>query len=146
MKFLAPLGYFRFLCSFKHLFPHLEYFRAECKFQILNSQINVDFEKNTRFEVFKSHRVDLNLKIDRIWSNLIHNVHIQCSSKKPSFFCFRLLELGNLAKIHTLKQADVPRSFRHWASKVKSFPGSTLARDSVSWGLLYMHVAVSPLK
>ena len=42
-----------------HLFSHLEYFRAESKFQILNSQINVDFEKNTRFEVFKSYRVDL---------------------------------------------------------------------------------------
>ena len=55
---------------------YLEYFRVESKFQILNSQINVDFEKNTRFEVFKSHRVDLNLKIGRIWSNLIHNVHI----------------------------------------------------------------------
>lgn len=40
----------------------------------------------------------------------------------------------------------MPRSLRHWASNVSSFPGSTRGSDSSSWGELYKQVAVSPLE
>lgn len=44
------------------------------------------------------------------------------------------------------KHALVPRSFLHWASRVSSFPGNILGKDSSSWGELNRHVAVSPLR
>jgi hypothetical protein len=44
------------------------------------------------------------------------------------------------------KQAVVPLSFLHWASRVSNFPGRTRGRDSSSWGELYRQLAVSPLK
>ena len=46
----------------------------------------------------------------------------------------------------TLKQALVPRSLRHCASRERSLPGRTRGSDDSSWGLLYMQVAVSPLQ
>lgn len=43
------------------------------------------------------------------------------------------------------KHALVPRSFRHCASRVNSFPGNILGKDSSSCGELNRQVAVSPL-
>lgn len=44
------------------------------------------------------------------------------------------------------KQAEVPRSMRHWASRLSNLPGSTRGRTASSWGLLNRQVAVSPLQ
>jgi hypothetical protein len=49
------------------------------------------------------------------------------------------------AAIVLTKQADVPRSIRHWASRLSSFPGNTRGSTASSWGLLNRQVAVSPL-
>lgn len=58
------------------------------------------------------------------------------------FFFFQ--SFGNMNTL--TKQALVPRSFLHWASRVNSLPGSILGRDSSSCGELNRHVAVSPLR
>ena len=60
-KNVGILQSFLNLNNFKILFTHLRVLSNKASLKSnLNRQLNVDSEKNTHFEVFKSHRVDLN--------------------------------------------------------------------------------------
>ena len=79
---------------------------------------------------------------------------IDQSFRKPLLYhqyIKQILRVGTLEYLademsELTKQALVPLSFLHWASRLSNLPGRTRGRDSSSCGELYRHVAVSPLK